>query len=163
MVVADDDAADPVLYSEPGSTWWPLLWGPVFVVAAAAVELLTGGPVHVLTWVLLAVALVGMTAVWVYGRRRVCSVRLTPRHLTLGHEVLPVESIDAVTDVGSPVGAPVLGGGWTVPKGTTEVPVRLRSESADARSGRVVLAWARDAEALTSALRSLLDTRDGPA
>lgn len=163
MADLDASVADgPVLYAEPGSSWWPLLWGPVFAVVGVLVEVLTRGPVHVLTWVVLTGVLVASTAVWVYGRRRVCSLRLTPTALSLGREVVPVDAISAVTDVGGPVGAPVLGGGWTVPKGTTEVPLRLdralRPE--DPPQGRVVLGWARDPEALTSALRSLLDRRD---
>ncbi len=143
-------AADvgPVLYAERGSSWWPVLWGPAFALVGLGVEWLTPGPVQVMMWVLVAGCLAVATAVWVYGRRKVCSLRLTPAALVLGRETLPVAQISAVTDVGAPVGARVLGGGWTVPKGTDEVPLQL--------SDRVVLAWARHPEALVAALRRLV-------
>ncbi|QUH05285.1 hypothetical protein HUO13_34940 [Saccharopolyspora erythraea] len=140
---------EPVLYAERGASWWPVLWGPVFALVGIAVELLTPGPRHLVAWLLLAGALAAAATVWVYGRRKVCSVRLTPTTLAVGREVLEVERIAAATDVGAPVGARVLGGGWTAPKGTGEVPLRLTGD-------RVVLAWARDPEALVTALRRLL-------
>jgi hypothetical protein len=62
-----------------------------------------------------------------------------------------VREIVEVDDVGMPVGARVLGGGWTVPKKFTEVPLRLVDDS-------VVVAWAKDPEALRAALRPLLGT-----
>ncbi|WP_051386404.1 hypothetical protein [Actinokineospora inagensis] len=138
----------PVLYAEPGSTWWPVLWGPVFCVAGAVVEALTG-PVHGLAWVVVGLVLFGMTAAWVSARRKICRVVLTPATLRQGRESLPVKDIRAVTDVGAPVGARPLGGGWTVPKKTTEVPVELDD-------GSVVLGWARDPAALVAALRPLV-------
>ena len=58
--------------------------------------------------------------------------------------------IAAVTDVGAPAGARVLGGGWTAPKGTGEVPLRLSDQS-------VVLAWALDPVALAEELRELVE------
>jgi hypothetical protein len=48
-----------------------------------------------------------------------------------------------------PVGARVLGGGWTVPKKFTELPLRLTDDT-------VVVAWARDADALRAALLPLV-------
>ncbi|CAM06101.1 hypothetical protein SACE_6938 [Saccharopolyspora erythraea NRRL 2338] len=140
---------EPVLYAERGASWWPVLWGPAFALVGVAVELLTPGPRHLVAWLLLAGALAAAATVWVYGRRKVCSVRLTPTNLAVGREVLEVERIAAATDVGAPVGARVLGGGWTAPKGTGEVPLRLTDD-------RVVLAWARDPESLVTALRRLL-------
>jgi hypothetical protein len=140
----------PVLYAEPGSTWWPLWWGPGFALVGAGVEVLSG-PVHVLAWVLAAVVLFGISLLWVQARRRVCSVRLTATTLLQGQEALPVGTIADVEDVGAPVGARVLGGGWTVPKKYVELPVRLTDDS-------VVLAWARDVEALRAALRPLVTT-----
>ncbi len=156
--------AEPVLHIEPGSSWWPLLWGPAFVVAGLVVEVVTPGPVHVATWLVLAAVLAGATALWVYARRRVCCVRLTPSHLVLGRESLPVARIEAVSGVTAPAGAPVLGGGWTAPKGTTEVPILLDGVSGqEHRRAGVVVAWARHPEALTLALGSLLgeDSEEG--
>jgi hypothetical protein len=75
---------------------------------------------------------------------------LTPLALHQGRQVLPMRSIAAVDEVGTPVGVRVLGGGWLPPRGTTGVPLRLDD-------GSVVLAWARHPESLHDALRALLD------
>jgi hypothetical protein len=147
-VTAPLDDTAPVLYAEPGSTWWPLLWGPVFALAGAGVEALSG-PVHVLDWVVVAVLLFGIALLWVHARRRVCSVVLTANALHQGREPLPTSEIAQVDDVGMPVGARVLGGGWTVPKKFTEVPLRLADDT-------VVLAWAKDPDALRAAIRPLV-------
>ncbi len=145
-----DADSGPVLYAERGASWWPVLWGPAFALAGVVVELATPGPLHVAMWVLLAGILAIASAVWVYGRRRLCSMRLTPESLRLGHEELPVSRVAAVTEVGVPVGARVLGGAWAVPKGTVEVPLRLHDD-------QVVLAWAADPEALTEELSALVE------
>lgn len=136
-------------YAEPGCGWWPLAWGPGFAIAGAAVETVTPGTRHPWAWVLLAVALALAGAAWVYGRRRVYSVSLSSAALVLGRETLPVSRIAAMDGIEPPAGARVLGGGWAVPKGTTAVPLRLDD-------GSVVLAWARDPQALSAALRPLL-------
>ena len=135
-------------YAESGSSWWPVVWGPVFALAGALVEATTG-PVHLIEWIVVGIALAGAAAVWVQARRRVCSVLLTEAALQLGREELPVERIAEIEDVGPPLGARVLGGGWTVPKRFTEVPLRLRD-------GSVVLAWARNPDALRAALGPLV-------
>lgn len=144
----DDPTGDR--YRESGSTWWPVTWGVLFALVGGGVEALSG-PVHVVDWVLVGVGLSGMTAIWVQARRRVCSVRLTADMLYQGREPLAVHKIVDVDDVGTPIGARVLGGGWTVPKKFAEVPLRLAD-------GSVVLAWARDPDALRAALRPLLST-----
>lgn len=142
------DAGAPVRYAEPGSTWWPLLWGPAFALVGAGAEALSG-PVHGLAWVIVGLLLFGIAVLWVQARRRVCSVRLTTVALHQGRESLYVRRIAEVDDVGLPAGARVLGGGWTVPKKFAEVPLRLTD-------GTVVVAWARDPDALRAALRSLV-------
>jgi hypothetical protein len=142
-----DDTA-PVLYAEPGSTWWPVAWGPLFALIGAGVEVLSG-PVHVLAWVIAGLVLFGPAVLWVIARRRVCSVLLTANALYQGQEPLPVGRIADIDDVGMPVGARVLGGGWTVPKKFTELPLRLTDDT-------VVVAWARDADALRAALLPLV-------
>jgi hypothetical protein len=150
-VTTPDDSA-PVLYAEPGSSYWPVLWGPVFVVAGAGVEALSG-PVHAVAWTLVGIALAGLAAIWVQARRRVCVVRLTTVVLVQGREAIEVGKLDAVDDVGAQAGARVLGGGWTVPRKFDEVPVRLTD-------GITVLAWARDGEGLRTALSRLPALRD---
>jgi hypothetical protein len=142
------DEPQPVLYAERGSTWWPVLWGPAFALVGLGAEA-TGGTPHVAAWVLVGLALAVATVVWVNARSKVYAVRLTPVALRQGREELPVARVAEVDDVGAPVGARVLGGGWVPPRGTTALPVRLDD-------GGVVLAWARDVDALREALRPLV-------
>jgi hypothetical protein len=144
---------EPVLFAEHGSSWWPLLWGPLFAAIGIVAELPTG-PVHWLPWFAVGAALLGGAAVWVSARRKVYLVRLTTGSLTQGRELLPVEKIAAVTDVGTPAGTRILGGGWSAPRRTTEFPVRLSD-------GGVVLAWARDDDGLRDALRRLVEPAAG--
>jgi hypothetical protein len=129
-----------------------LLWGPAFAAIGIVLEVTTGA-VHWLQWFVVATVLLGGSAVWVSARRKVYLVRLTPGYLTQGRERLDVDKIAAVDDVGAPAGARILGGGWAVPRKTTAVPVRLTDDS-------VVLAWARDVEALTEAMRRLVAPGD---
>jgi len=143
----------PELYHEPGSTWWPVLWGPVFAAAGAAVEATTG-PVHGLAWLLVGIGLMVAAVVWVSARRKVCSVQLTPKTLRQGREMLDVRRIAQVEDVGVPMGARVLGGGLSVPRTFTGVPLKLDD-------GTTVLAWARDGEALSGALARLVRSANG--
>lgn len=147
MTEPDGDVAVP-LYAEPGSSWWPVLWGPIFAGLGAGVEALSG-PVHGISWLLVGLGLAVLAFVWVSARRRICSVRLSHTSLYQGRERLAVDAIAEIDEVGSPVGARVLGGGWTVPKKFGELPIRLRDES-------VVIAWAKDPEALRAALRPLV-------
>lgn len=137
-----------MLFAEPGSSWWPVLWGPIFAVVGAGVEALSG-QVHTVAWLVVGVGLAGLAALWVRSRRQLLSVRLTGKTLSQGAEELDVGRITEV-DVESPTAAKVLGGGWSVPRKFTEVPVRLDD-------GNVVLAWARDGDGLRSALRGCVE------
>jgi len=144
---------EPVLYSEPGSTWWPLLWGPLFAGVGAGVEALSG-PVHAAAWLIVGLVLFCGSVVWVNARRKVYVVTLTPSTLRQGRELFPVARIAKVTDVGASVGAKVLGGGWSVPRKTTELPLRLDDNS-------VVLAWAHYDEDLAAVLTRLVEPEEG--
>ncbi|WP_246257509.1 hypothetical protein [Amycolatopsis anabasis] len=138
-------------YRERGAAWTALLWGPLFALLGFLAELATGGPLHTIAWVLVGLGLAAMTAPWVYARKRFLSVRLTRETLWQGREPLEVRRIAEVTDVGAPAGARVLGGGWSVPRKFDEVPIKLDD-------GTVVLAWAKDGEALRTALRGVLES-----
>jgi hypothetical protein len=143
--------SEPVLFAEPGSSWRPVLFGPVFAGAGAGVEALSGR-VHAVAWVLVGLGLAGAAAVWVRARRRLLAVRLTASTLTQGQETLAVQRIARVDDGEPTAGARVLGGGWTVPRKFTGVPVRLDD-------GTAVAAWARDGDGLREALRDLVARR----
>ncbi|MGI5504288.1 DUF3093 family protein [Lentzea sp. CA-135723] len=137
-----------MLYRESGSSWWPLLWGPAFAVAGYLVELITG-PASATLWLVAGLVLTLCAVVWVNLRIKTGSVALTTEEAQFGREKLPVAMIEAAQDVGAPAGARVLGGGWSVPKGTSTVPLRLAD-------GTVVLGWARDPEAFLAALRRVV-------
>jgi hypothetical protein len=139
----------PILYAEPGSTRWPLLWGPAFAAIGAGLEAMTG-PVHSVAWLVVGIALFGLAVLWVSARRKVYSVELTPTSLRQGRETIDARTITKVTDVGASAGARVLGGGWTTPRKTIEVPIRLDDET-------VVLAWARNGEAFQETLTRLVE------
>lgn len=142
------DEQQPVLFRERGSSWWPVLWGPIFAAVGGGVEA-TGGPSHTIQWVLVGLGLAVLTTVWVAARRRMCSVLLTPTVLRQGREELAVDRIAEVADVGPQMGSRVLGGGLAVPRKFTGVPLRLDDDS-------TVLAWAKHGEGLRDALRELV-------
>lgn len=137
-----------VLFEEPGSSWWPVLWGPVFAAIGAGVEAL-GGRVHTPVWLLVGLGLAGLAALWVRARRRLLTVRLTPSTLTAGQETLAVQRIAAIEEGDPPVRARVLGGAWTVPRKFAAIPLRLDD-------GTPVLAWARDGDGLRAALHGVV-------
>jgi hypothetical protein len=144
------------LYAESGVSWAAIGWGPVFAVVGALAELVTGGPVHVVGWLLVGLGLCVITMPWVYARRRFLSLEVTTEQLRQGREKVPAAQIADVTDVGTPVGARVLGGGWSVPRKYDSLPVKLAD-------GTVVLAWAKDVEALRNALDRLVRATGGQA
>lgn len=141
-------ADEPVLYEEPGASWWALSFGPVFGLVGIGIELLTG-PVFWWLWTGVAVVLFGFSLLWVYARRSFCAIRLTEATLRQGPEELAVAEIAEVVDAddqGWPARGRVLGGGIGVPRKYDEVALRLRD-------GSTVVAWARDGETMRAALR----------
>lgn len=144
------------LYAESGVSWGAVVWGPVFALLGALAELATGGPVHVAGWLAVGFGLCLITVPWVYARRRFLSLEVTTAELRQGREKVPAAQVSSVTDVGAPVGARVLGGGWSVPRKYDSLPVKLAD-------GTVVLAWAKDVEALRDALDRLVRVTGGPA
>jgi hypothetical protein len=145
-------------YVEPGGSWRPF-W---LVAAALAVLIgfdvaLPGGDVPPLLWVAAIVLVLGVVAAGTISARRIWTVRVggtgPDAALTVGRERVPLADVDdddlRAGTAGADVGAPVLGGGWSVPKGRTGLPLRLTD-------GRTVLVPTRDPAALTAALRSAL-------
>ncbi|MGJ7905709.1 hypothetical protein ACOQFL_04430 [Actinopolyspora sp. H202] len=151
--------ATEIRYVEPGSSWWPLLWGPGFALLGLVVELTTPGPLHLPHWPVLAVLLAAAAVPWIRARRRFHSVTLTTVELTVGGESLPLDRLVLPEAEPATRAARVLGESSTVPKGKTEVPLLLRHRAESdttAGTGTVVLAWARFPEALRAELAPLL-------
>lgn len=148
-----EDSAEPVesLYFEPGGTWWAVLFGPAFAALGVGVELLTHGPMFWQLWVGVGVILSLFSAFWVSGRRRFFVVRLTRDQLIQGTEQLPVDQIAEVLDGDDePPGVRVLGGGYSIPRKYYAIQLGLAD-------GSRALGWARDGDALRTALRGLVE------
>ena len=139
---------------EHGGSWRPF-WLVAAVLAALVVldAVLPGPDVPPLLW-LVAIALVlGCVAAGCLSARRIWTVRVTGRGpdatLTVGRERLPLADVDAghlrAGTTGVDAGAPVLGGGWTLPKGRTGLPLRRTD-------GTTVLVPTRAPGELTAAL-----------
>jgi hypothetical protein len=141
-------------YVEHGGTWRPF-W---IVAAALAVFVvldlaLPGGDVPPLLWAVAVLGVLGTVALGCLSARRVWTVRVDGRGpdaaLTVGRERVPLTDIDAdhlrAVDSGVDAGAPVLGGGWSLPRGRTGLPLKLTD-------GRTVLVPTREPAALHAAL-----------
>jgi hypothetical protein len=137
-------------YVEPGGSWRPfwLIAGALAVLLALDAAL-PGGDVPPLLWVAAIVAVLGIVAAGTLSARRIWTVRVDDESLAVGRERILRSEIDAdhlrQVDSGVDAGAPVLGGGWSLPKGRTGLPLKLTD-------GRTVLVPTRDPAALWSAL-----------
>jgi hypothetical protein len=144
-------------YVEPGGSWRPFWLVAGFLAVLVVLDLaLPGGDVPAFVWVLCAVVVLGVVAGGVLSARRIWTVRVDAdgpdAALSVGRERVPLADVDtahlrAVRDgeAGVDAGAPVLGGGWSVPKGRTGLPLKLAD-------GRTVLVPTRDPWALLTAL-----------
>jgi hypothetical protein len=137
-------------YTEPGGSWRPF-W---LVAGALAVLLvldlaLPGGDVPALVWVVAIVAVLGIVAAGTLSARRIWTVQVDDDGLAVGRERVALSEVDVAhlreVDSGVDAGAPVLGGGWSLPKGRTGLPLKLTD-------GRTVLVPTRDPAALYEAL-----------
>ena len=137
-------------YVEHGGSWRPF-W---LVTAALAVflvlDLVFPGPdVPALIWLVAIVAVLGIIAGGTMSARRLWTVRVDRDALVVGRERVARSDIDGdhlrEVDSGVDAGAPVLGGGWSIPKGRTGLPLKLAD-------GRTVLVPTRDPAALRAAL-----------
>jgi hypothetical protein len=141
-------------------------WRPFWIVAGAGAAfvtlevLLPGQDLPWSGWLALVVVL-GIVAIGCLSARRVWTVRVDGAGpdgaLSVGRERVPLSQIDVdhlrAVDSGVDAGAPVLGGGWSVPRGRAGLPLRLAD-------GRTVLVPTRDPAALTTTL--LTAVRDTP-
>jgi hypothetical protein len=144
-------------YVEPGGSWRPF-W---LVAAACAVFLaldvaLPGPDVPAFAWALVLVGVLGIVALGCLSARRVWTVRVDDT-LAVGRERVALSEIDVdhlkEVDSGVDAGAPVLGGGWSLPRGRTGLPLKLTD-------GRTVLVPTRDPAALRAALVAAQGTLD---
>ncbi len=135
---------------EPGANW-RASW---LVTAALGVLLvldlaLPGPDVPLWIWAVALVGVVGPVAAGTLSARRLWTVRVDADGLAVGREQVALAAIDAdhlrSVDSGVDAGAPLLGGGWSLPKGRTGLPLRLTD-------GRTVLVATRDPAALRAAV-----------
>jgi hypothetical protein len=145
-------------YVEHGGTWRPL-W---IVAAAMAVFVvldlvLPGGDLPPLMWAVAVMTVLGIVAAGCRSARRMWTVRVDDRVLSVGLERVPLSDVDVehlrAVESGVDAGAEVLGGGWSLPKGRTGLPLRLGG-------GRTVLVPTRDPVALRAALLAARGTLD---
>jgi hypothetical protein len=137
-------------YVEPGGSWRPF-----WIVAAAIVVLLAsdaalpGRDVPPLYWVVAVVAVLGIVGMGCLSARRIWTVQVDDDALLVGRERVALADLDLEhlrgVDSGVDAGAPVLGGGWSLPRGRTGLPLRFTD-------GRTVLVPTRDPAALHAAL-----------
>jgi hypothetical protein len=137
-------------YVEPGGSWRPF-----WLIAAAMAALLVldlalpGRDVPPLLWLLAIVSVLGVVAIGTVSAQRVWTVRVEDEALVVGPERLSLADVDRaqLSEIrsGADTGAPILGGGATLPRGRTGLPLRLTD-------GRSVLVPTRDPAALLTAL-----------
>jgi hypothetical protein len=132
----------------------------LFVVLEVA---LPGSDLPWVMWPVLGVVL-GIVAAGCLSARRIWTVRVDDAGLAVGRERVVFSDIDVAhlraVDSGVDAGAPVLGGGWSLPKGRTGLPLKLTD-------GRTVLVPTRNPAALYEALMTGVgelpaDTPHGP-
>jgi hypothetical protein len=138
-------------------------WRPCWIVAAAFAALLAldvalpGSDVPPLLWLVAIVAVLGIVGVGCLSARRIWTVRVDADGLAVGRERVALSEIDVghlcEVDSGVDAGAPVLGGGWSLPRGRTGLPLKLTD-------GRTVLVPARDPAALRAAILASQGTLD---
>ncbi|WP_232807366.1 hypothetical protein [Geodermatophilus chilensis] len=118
--------------------------------------MLPGPDVPPLLWVLAVVAVLGVVVAGVVSARRAWTVRVDAAGddpaLSVGPERVPLADVDAAHlravragTAGVDAGAPVLGGGCSLPRGRSGLPLRTTD-------GRTVLVPTRDPGTLSRAL-----------
>jgi hypothetical protein len=144
-------------YVEPGGSWRPFwLVAGVLAVLLGLGMALPGAGVPVAGGVLAVVSVLGLVGGSSLAARRAWTVRVDrdgpDATLSVGRERIPLADVDAAHlravregTAGVDAGAPVLGGGWSVPRGRTGLPLRLTD-------GRSVLVPTRSPQALSAVL-----------
>ena len=153
---------EPVLFAEPGASWWWLLGGPLAASAMLVIQHNYGIDSLIIPLCLL-VLLTAVFRLQVYAARKHTSVELTPTALREGTETILISEIVKVFPEGpkkpkSPEPqepwqtARPLGDFTRVPKGRTPIGLKLTK-------GRTAQAWARDHDKLKAELTRLVAER----
>ncbi|GAA3155842.1 hypothetical protein GCM10010531_03940 [Blastococcus jejuensis] len=137
-------------YVEHGSSWRPFWLVAGALAVFLGLDLAFPGPdIPPLLWLVAIAAVLGVVAGGTLSARRIWTVRVDEHALVVGRERVALSEVDVdhlrAVDAGVDAGAPVLGGGWSVPKGRTGLPLKLAD-------GRTVLVPTRDPAALRAAL-----------
>ena len=149
-------------YVEPGGSWRSFWIVAGLCAAFVALDVVLPGPdIAALVWALFLVAVLGIVAAGTLSARRIWTVRVDDAGLSVGRESIAFPDIDGAhlreVDSGVDAGAPVLGGGWSLPRGRTGLPLKLTD-------GRTVLVPTRDPRALHAALTAGVgETADRPS
>jgi hypothetical protein len=143
-------------YVEPGGSWRPFWLIAAAIVVLLALDLaLPGRDIPPLLWLVAIVSVLGVVALGTVSAQRVWTVRVEDEALVVGPERLSLADLDRahLTEItsGADTGAPILGGGATLPRGRTGLPLRLTD-------GRSVLVPTRDPAAL---LRAVIEATGG--
>ena len=146
-------------YVEPGGSWRPFWLIAAALAALLALDIvLPGRDIPPLLWVVAIVSVLGVVAIGTVSAQRVWTVRVEDDALVVGPERLPWADVDVPhlrqITAGADTGAPVLGGGATLPRGRTGLPLRLTD-------GRSVLVPSRDPAALLTAVIEATEGRSG--
>lgn len=135
-------------YRENAATWRPLAIVCALWIIGVVVDGILGR-VHWWGWVIALLAVGGVVGVVSIAKQRFSAVAVDGTTLRVGHESLPLSTVDSsyfgTDSSGPPAGARILGGAWSVPKGRSALPIRLHD-------GTVVLAPCKDPVALRTAL-----------
>lgn len=154
----------PILYAENGWSWAWILAAPLFCLAAALFEVVTGAPVHWLMLTVCAVASALCHGVMIAATRVHGRVRVTPDLYIQGTEELDLRRVEEVLPMPAAgdttatwQDARTLGELREVPRRRTAVGLRLDT-------GAEVRAWAKNGRALHAALADAVRATgsDGP-
>ena len=137
-------------YVEQGGSWRAFSWVAGALLVLLLLDVALPGPdVPLWLWAAALVGVLGPVAAGTLSARRIWAVRVDDGGLAVGRERVLLPDIDtdhlASVDSGVDAGAPLLGGGWSLPKGRTGLPLRLTD-------GRTVLVATGDPAALRAAV-----------
>ncbi|MFT3901041.1 MAG: DUF3093 domain-containing protein [Gordonia sp. (in: high G+C Gram-positive bacteria)] len=145
-----DDVGE-VLYAEPGSSWWPILIGPILIGAILIMEALGPGQVHWLVMGIFFVVITGPVYLFITAAKEFASVELTEKTLRCGTRRICLCDIATIypenngNDFKDWQKATALGGLPTVPRGRKGIGLKMVND-------KLTQAWARDVDVLRTEL-----------